>query len=144
MPIEESESIVERKARELEERRNHELSPIFMELTRIANALDDLNDHFVSFLSRPAATTATAGVESSGQHDDLPLATCEKDNEGNYIWTIPEEAFSKPRKCKRCGHEPIYWVRSRKGKAVALEADGYSHFTKCGQDRSESANDVPF
>jgi len=139
---ESEESFIERKQRELAERKNHEFAPLFSELTRIANALDDLNDNLVSVLSRPQAATSTQPAES-GEYSDMPLATCEKDNSGNYIWTIPEEALSKPRKCKRCDHEPIYWVRSRKGKAVALEADGYSHFTKCGQDRSED-NNVPF
>ena len=136
----EDEGFLEKKKREVEEWNNSPMKPVFDSLERIANTLDDLSDNLIAAMSRAVVANQSGGSAGGSPDNDLPLATCEKDSEGNYLWDMPEDA--KAKACKRCGHEPIYWVRTRNQKKVALEADCYSHFDRCGKDRSD--DDVPF
>ena len=138
------ESFLEKKAGEIMTRESSDLAPLFKTLERIANTLDDLSDNLITALSRPAA-----GASVSDSNSDLPVASCHKDEtSGEFIWEVPEEALAKPKPCSRCDFAPIHWVLSRKGKKVPLEANGHSHISRCGKDRSEfeekAGDNVPF
>ena len=132
---------IESKRQEIEEwKKLGNLAPLHDVLERMANTLDDLSDNLIAAMSRAVVTNQGGGSSGDAPDSDLPLAGCTKDDDGNYLWDMPEDA--KAKKCKRCGHEPIYWVRTRNQKKVALEADCYSHFDRCGKERSD--DDVPF
>ena len=138
-------SYLEKKAGEIMHKENSDLGPLFKSLERIANTLDDLSDNLISALSR----SVPSGSNASDANSDLPEASCQKDEStGEFVWVVPEAALAKPRPCSRCDFGPIHWVISRKGKKVPLEADGHSHISRCGKDRSEFepkvGDNVPF
>lgn len=46
------------------------------------------------------------------------------------LFEIPAGATSTP--CRSCG-APVYWVTTRRGKKMPVNADGTSHFASCPQ-----------
>ena len=76
-----------------------------------------------------------------------PADQCEKLPDGRYRWRVTEQHESAT--CRNCGRS-IFWMKSRRGKNVPVDPDGFAHFDTCpGTMTVDSGSDggddeVPF
>ena len=103
-------------------------------LSRIATALEELQD---LIMTRPVAPAPSAPAAGSDGRKALPVAHCQKTEDGRFQYEMPEDA--PQAKCKKCG-ETMYWIQTRQGKNKPMDADGFDHRDSC----SAKTEDVPF
>lgn len=101
--------------------------------TDVYDTLVRIEKHLERISMQLASAPQSGG---SGENQDLPLGNRSQDANGNWDWDAPPaEAPAKP--CKECGLE-VYWVRSRKGKAVPLDKAGGCHYETCPVKKARS------
>ena len=104
----------------------------------------------VSLLTEIRDTLRTQGMASnkasSGKFGDEAPAKRYQNADGVWVYEVP--THKKASKCRSCQAE-IWWVKTKNGKNVPVNADGICHYETCTEKRpvpvqTSASDDVPF
>lgn len=106
---------------------------------QIVSLLTEIRDT----LKAQGMVTASTG---SGKFADEAPAKRYQNADGEWVYEVP--THKKASKCRSCQAE-IWWVKSKKGKNVPVNADGICHYETCTEKRpapvqTSASDDVPF